>query len=362
MPGWPRRKVAVPRYDTRTYAIGDDLIHPELSAAIADYLDKLAGEKLFGGPRKPLKPATIKSIRGNIHRYLSALHHAGHDISAMTTLEETVSFDLFKRAIEWLWERNGRKTSGPIGHIAWAIRCIAVKHLECDEATAEKFQSAMAELRVKQNGLSEKNRFTLQQFDDPKTVERVLGCSDALWEAAKRDTGKKAQLLAQSAVLIEILVHAPLRISNLRTLRLDRHLNRVDGRLYINIPAAESKNGQPLHYVLPPKVARRIDAYIDHWRCLFLPASNPYPLPVPGPEQPAEGRDEPAAPDRAASVRPNRCPPDAASVQTLRGQADPGLPSRVLRAGPQDPRPQEPRRSLRELLRDGAPIRVRLLR
>ena len=80
-----------------------------------------------------------------------------------------MSFDLFTRAMEWLLERNGRKSSGPIEHIAWVIRCIAVKHLKCDEATREKFQSAMAELRVKQNGLSEKNRLTLQQFDDTNT-------------------------------------------------------------------------------------------------------------------------------------------------------------------------------------------------
>ena len=269
----------MPRYDTRKYAISDDLVHPDLSAAISDYLSKLAGEKLFGGPKKPFRPSSLKSAKGNIHRFLSALHHSGVDVRTITTLEEIVSFDLFTRAMEWLWERNGRKSSGPIEHIAWVIRCIAVKHLKCDEATREKFQSAMAELRVKQNGLSEKNRLTLQQFDDTNTVYRLLTCPDELWETAKKQTGKKAQLLAQSAVLIEILIHAPLRISNLTTLRLDQHLNRVDGQIYINVPAGESKNAEPLHYILPPQVAGRVEEYIEHWRSLFLPDSNPYLFP-----------------------------------------------------------------------------------
>ena len=279
VPGWPPVKVTVPRYDTRKYAISDDLVHPDLSAAISNYLSKLAGEKLFGGPKKPFRPSSLKLTKGNIHRYLSALHHSGHNVSAITTLEEMVSFHLFTRAIEWLWERNGKKSSGPIEHIAWVIRCIAVKHLTCDEATREKFTSAMAELRVRHKGLAEKNRLMLQQFDDPRTVSRLLTCPDALWEVARKETGKKAQLLAQSAVLIEILIHAPLRISNLTTLRLDRHLNRVDGQIYINVPAAESKNSEPLHYVLPLRVAQRIDEYIEHWRSLFLPGSNPHLFP-----------------------------------------------------------------------------------
>ena len=54
VPGWPPVKVTVPRYDTRKYAISDDLIHPDLSAAISDYLDKLAGARLFDGPNSLL--------------------------------------------------------------------------------------------------------------------------------------------------------------------------------------------------------------------------------------------------------------------------------------------------------------------
>ena len=220
VPGWPPVKVTVPRYDTRKYAISDDLIHPDLSVAISDYLNKLAGKKLFDGPKRPLRPTTIKSIEGKIRRYLSALQHSGYDVASITTLEEMVSFELFKRAIGWLWERNEKKPGAAIEGIAWTVRCIAVKHLKCDEDTKNMFSEVVSRLRIKQKGLSEKNALTLQQFDDPKTVSRVLRCPDDLWDIAKKVSGKNAQLLAQSAVLIEILIHAPLRISNLRTLRL----------------------------------------------------------------------------------------------------------------------------------------------
>ena len=147
------------------------------------------------------------------------------------------------------------------------------------ELAKHKFFEVMSRLRIKQNGLSEKNRSTLQQFDDARTVSRVLTCPDDLWDVAKKVSGKNAQLLAQSAVLIEILIHAPLRISNLRTLRLDQHLSWVGGQIYINIPRDESKNTEALHYILPPRATRRVDEYIENWRCLFLPESNPYLFP-----------------------------------------------------------------------------------
>ena len=160
-------------------------------------MNKLGGKKLFDGPKRPLRPTTIKSIEGNIRRYLSALQHSGYDVASITTLEEMVSFELFKRAIGWLWERNGKKSSGPIEHIAWVIRCIAVKHLKCDEDTKNMFSDVVSRLRIRQKGLSEKNALTLQQFDDPKTVSRVLRCPDDLWDVAKKVSGKKAQLLAR---------------------------------------------------------------------------------------------------------------------------------------------------------------------
>ena len=279
VPGWPPEKVTVPRYDTRKYAISDDLIHADLSVAISDYLNKLAGKKLFDGSKRPLRPTTIKSIEGNIRRYLSALQHSGYDVASITTLEEMVSFELFKRAIGWLWERNEKRPGAAIEGIAWTVRCIAVKHLKCDEDTKDRFFDVVSRLRIKQKGLSEKNALTLQQFDDPKIVSRVLTCPDDLWDVAKKVSGKKAQLLAQSAVLIDILIHAPLRISNLRTLRLDQHLSWVGDQIYINIPRDESKNTEALHYILPPRATRRIDEYIENWRCLFLPESNPYLFP-----------------------------------------------------------------------------------
>ena len=277
--GWPDLCLTVPRYEDRLYAIGDELLNPALLAEIEAYISHLEGKDLFGGMARPFRPKSIKAVRGNIRRYLSALHHSGFDVSAISTLEEMVAFEVFKVAMKWFWARNGKKTSRSIGEIAWTMRCIAVKHLASDEALAASYKEALTTLRLREPGLSVKNRAALQQFDDAAAAGRFLGLPDLLWRLAEKERGKKAQLRVQSAVAIEILMFAPLRIDNLATLRLDRHFAWIDERLHINLSAEEVKNRLALHYVLPRSTTERVRVYIDNWRCLFLPAANPHIFP-----------------------------------------------------------------------------------
>ena len=277
--GWPDLRLTVPRYEDRLYAISDELINPALLAEIETYIGYLEGKDLFTGRARPFRPKSIKAVRGHIRRYLSALHHSGFDVSAITDLQEMVAFETFKQAMRWFWERNGRKTSRSIGEVAWTMRCIAVKHLACDEEMTASYKEALATLRLREPGLSPKNRAALQQFDDAAAAGRFLGLPDLLWSLAEKERGKKAQLLVQSAIAIEILMFAPLRIDNLTSLRLDRHLAWIDDRLHINLPAGEVKNRMDLHYVLPRGTTERVRVYIDNWRSLFLPAANPHLFP-----------------------------------------------------------------------------------
>lgn len=278
--GWPQTDLAIPRYDEgRNYSIEDDKIHPELLLDIKEYLDFLEGKELFGGLAKPFRPASIEAAKGNIRRYLSALHHGGFDITSLRSLTDMVAFPVFKRAMAWFWERNGEKTSKHTGEVAWTIRCIAVKHLECDDESAALYRKAIENLRINQTGLSEKNTTALKQIDDPKAVIRLLNYPDDLFEVAEKACGQKAYLLAQAAVATLILIFAPLRIRNLRELRIDQNLNWIDDRLHIHVPAEKVKNGEELNFVLPFGPSDRVRQYIDRYRSMFLPEANPYLFP-----------------------------------------------------------------------------------
>ena len=106
------------------------------------------------------------------------------------------------------------------------------------------------------------------------------------------------------------------------------------------------------------RVARRIDEYIENWRCLFLPESNPYLFP---------GRN--SRPKDESSLRRQivrhlfnqtgvRLTPTSSS---FRQQIDPGLASGILRTGPKVTRPQVSQCRLRELLRHRTKVGVRIL-
>ncbi len=289
--GWPQVRLSVPRYERRLYRIGGDKVSAAVAADIEAYLAHLRGTDIFSGLPKPFRPKSVKAVDGHLWRYLSALHHAGVDLSGAPSFDALLTPELVKRGMRWFLGRNEGKPSKHIGEIAWALRCYAVKYRDPSTETATFFAEVLPKLRQQQTGLSEKNITAMAQFDDPLAVERFLLLPQRLWDLALAKTKtvedgtlrQEAHLLVQSAVAIEILQFAPMRIENLNHLRLDQHFvwqgEQKGGRLRLVIPAAEVKNSQALDFLLTEATSARIARYISDWRCLFLPKSNPYLFP-----------------------------------------------------------------------------------
>lgn len=289
--GWPQVYLMVPRYEERLYRVGADQVSAAVAADIATYLDHLRGTDVFSGLPKPFRPKSIKAVEGHLWRYLSALHHSGTDLRDAPSFDALLTPELVKQGLRWFLGRNGQQTSKHIGEITWALRCYAVKHRTPSPETAAFFAEILPKLRQQRAGLSPKNQTAMSQFDDPTAVERFLLLPQRLWDLALAKTKtvedgtprQEAHLLVQSAVAIEILQFAPMRIENLNHLRLEQHLvwqgGRQGGRLRLVIPAAEVKNSLTLDFLLPEATSARVARYIGEWRCLFLPKSNPYLFP-----------------------------------------------------------------------------------
>ncbi len=285
--GWPQVHLTVPRYEQRLYRIGAEKVSAGVAADVEAYLTHLRGTDIFSGLPKPFRPKSVKAVEGHLWRYLSALHHAGVELSGVPSFDALLTPELVKRGMRWFLGRNGDKPSKHIGEIAWALRCYAVKYRDPSTETATFFAEVLPKLRQQQTGLSEKNITAMAQFDDPLAVERFLLLPQRLWDLALAKTKtvegrtlrQEAHLLVQSAVAIEILQFAPVRIENLNHLRLDQHLVWQGAKLRLIIPAAEVKNSQALDFLLPEATSARVQRYIKDWRCLFLPKSNPYLFP-----------------------------------------------------------------------------------
>ena len=285
--GWPQIELTIPKYDNRLYGVDESLVSDAIKDDLAGYLAHLAGADLFGSMSKPFRPKSVEIFRGHFWRYLSALHHSGVGIADVNSLDELVVPAMFERALRWLYERNGKKTSKHIGEIAWAVRCYAVKYRTCDDETLAFYKRAIERLRVNTPGLSDKNRTAMAQFNDPKAVTRYVALPSTLWSKAVaigvtvegRKKRREAQLMVQAAVAIEIAMFAPIRIQNLSTIRLDQHISWNANRLRLSFPAHEVKNDQALDFLLPVEASERIKRYINEWRSLFMPATNPHLFP-----------------------------------------------------------------------------------
>lgn len=285
--GWPQIELTIPKYDNRLYGVDESLVSDAIKDDLAGYLAHLAGADLFGSMSKPFRPKSVEIFRGHFWRYLSALHHSGVSIADVNSLDELVVPAMFERALRWLYERNGKKTSKHIGEIAWAVRCYAVKYRNCDDEILAFYKRAIERLRVNTPGLSDKNRTAMAQFNDPKAVTRFVALPSTLWSKAVaigvtvegRKKRREAQLMVQAAVAIEIAMFAPIRIQNLSTIRLDQHLSWNANRLRLSFPAHEVKNDQALDFLLPVGASERIKRYINEWRSLFMPATNPHLFP-----------------------------------------------------------------------------------
>ena len=285
--GWPKITLTVPRYEERLYSISEKLVSDGIKQDLDDYLTFLAGDDPFSAHAKPFKPKSLEAVKGHFWRYMSALHYQDVDLTDFDHLAELVTKDMFTLGMRWFWDRNEGKTSKHIGEIAWSVRCYVVKHLDADEETASFYADAMSRLRVNQQGLSDKNQAAMAQFDDPKVVESFVSLPPRLWDkaatmqktACSNRITKKARLLVQASVAIEILMFAPMRLTNLQCLRLDEHISWQAGRMRINIPRQEVKNDQALDFLLPESVSKRFMQYIDNWRPFLTTPANPYLFP-----------------------------------------------------------------------------------
>lgn len=83
---------------------------------------------------------------------------------------------------------------------------------------------------------------------------------------------RRAQLAYRDALLVAVLLSAPVRLRNLCMIRIGIHLNRVSDEWHLRFSEAETKTGRPLHLVLSGDISDHIQRYLDDVRP-WLPGS-----------------------------------------------------------------------------------------
>lgn len=296
--GWPDIQLSpLPRMK-EPWTIPLEQFPQSLQEDVAAWINRLANPDLLDddAPAKPLRPSTIKHRRFQLREVASALVQSGMPITQIDSLKVLVDHENIKSALRWMMGRFDDKPTEAIKGVAVCLQAVARHHVRLEEHEIKSISALIKRLGRDVDGLREKNRQRLLQLDDPANLAKLLHLPAALVKIAQQlqaTKPHKAALKLQAALAIEILLNAPMRIGNLSTLHLERHLRPIgSGRkrqVHVHIPAEEVKNDKALDYRLPTNVAVLLDLYLAQARPILEKMPSEYLFPA------QKGGSKPAA-------------------------------------------------------------------
>jgi integrase len=266
--GWPTVTITIP--DRRGHwTLPWSAFPPSLRQDGDAWLDRLAGRDLLEeAPFRPVRPGTLERREWQLRAFATALVRRGPDPATIACLKDLVEIAAYREGLRFFLERSGGKSTTAIVDHAAAMRAIARHHLRLDKDHLDRMTTKR--LSNGRRGLTEKNRKLLRQFDNPDNVAALLELPQKLIGIASRNRDLRAGALqAQLAIVIEILIMAPIRLGNLCALDLEQNLVRPRRRgkeLHIVFPAEDIKNREPLEYPLPPPSVELIERYLKEFR------------------------------------------------------------------------------------------------
>ena len=272
MEGWPQ--IIIPRENKRIVYIQPWTAFPDsFKADVDDYIEFLSGDVLNeDGPKRPLRPASLADCQYLMRSAASALVAMGRPAEEIRSIADIARLEPMKLILEHILHRGGTEHRTGAFLMARTLKAAAKFRAKVDGAELAKISGIIGRLAPKQGGLTRKNRERLMPFNDPDVVHRFLALPQRMVDEIKKRNRKTVvdAVNAQIAVAIAILQAAPMRISNLVGLDLDRHLMAIGNRVYVVLPAEEVKNEQPLQFELPDDTADLLSWYCVEYRPLLV--------------------------------------------------------------------------------------------
>jgi integrase len=252
-------------------ALFEDLAHPDPTAP--------------SRPSRPMKTSSVALRHSQILGAATALVASGRDPASIRSLRDLVTPFAHVRAIaEFHYaRRQGEATSNLFGTLE-ILRQIAQHHCRLAPHELQPIVELRNRVRPRQQGIVSRNRERLRHLEDPRHRAALLHLPGELLRQAEAATqAPRRTRLALAAAAIEILLVCPLRLDNLRTLRLDANLRRATGRrqpiTHILVPDLSTKNGVAIEWPVPPASLPVLDAWITRFRREIAAADCPWLFP-----------------------------------------------------------------------------------
>jgi len=295
VPRWPGTIMVVP--DRRNwYSLPWESFPSSLKADIDAMLQAaISPDPLSPTSRRPIKPVSARSRATLLRRLVSALVLSGSDPLTLRTIADLVETETVRQGLRFFLERNGRRSSADIHQMA-KLLCTLAKHwVGVPSAHLAELVGIRNRLSPGRHGMTEKNRATLRCFEDEALVSKFLALPETIARRHRNRTEIKVghAVEVQLGLAIELLTVAPVRVSNLAAIHLERNLIRFCGgkeaRMHLYFPADAVKNEIELEFSLLPSTVALLDLYLDKFRPKLVRARNDWLFPgeAEGPKQAA---------------------------------------------------------------------------
>ena len=277
VPGWPQQRLSVPDF-RNVYTLPLVAFPQSFQSELEAYLSRLRGDSLLveGTLERPLSERSVEKHRYELHRFASVLVHRGHPIERINALAYLVELEHFRDGLRFFLDRSDGKPRPGIYHTARVIVAVAEHWVKVEAEHLAELKTILRRLACDEKGMSRKSWERLAQFDNPRNLALLLHLPAKLLDAGRSGPpNHKAARLIQTALAIEILLLAPMRIGNLARLNLNRHIRlSSDGRqrvVHISIPAADVKNREQLDFELSGPLVTLFRLYVERYRPFLEP-------------------------------------------------------------------------------------------
>ena len=267
-PKWPQIELAATP-NPMLYSLAWHVFPLSLKAEVDELLERLGGKDLsYDGPASPLRPQTLKMRKHELRSFASALVHQGADPQAIHSLAVCLSLENYKRGLQWFYERAGSKPTHTVRNLAAHLKAIAKHWLKADEPTLGAMSKVIRRLAPHENGMSAKNRDRMRPFESPEQLRELVMLPQTIRRHIETSKNAKTRKtgMSSAAIAIELLIVAPIRLSNLCQLHLDRNFIKVGDKVHLFIPKEEVKNRQDIEFALPSETVALRDWYVTNCR------------------------------------------------------------------------------------------------
>jgi hypothetical protein len=213
---------------------------------------------------RKLKPRTVELRRDHIRSAVDIALNNGIAAQSLAFLRDLVVVDVVRAIFCALHKKSEGRPSHLALMLAKTLISIAREWVKAPPEQINELKRLRSKLPGFETGLSKKNKQVLIRIDDPAVLVALLNLPGKImsWALSDRCPGKRRLPMAQVAVMLEFLLHIPLRISDLTKLRFDENISWPAGpKRPASLALTLEKTGTPYQGELDGELAAMLWAY-----------------------------------------------------------------------------------------------------